>query len=340
MAIPFLGKDYQFESPWWLLLLAVIPLLIVLKGLRGGGSSMTFPGAWLLQDLGRNTRARMGGFGFNLLHLALASAIIAMARPQRIVSYEETKTDGLAIMVACDVSLSMLIEDFSIGGGKVNRLAAAKRVLRDFIKGRPNDRIGIVAFAGAPYTPCPPTLDHDWLLENLDRVQTGIMENGTAIGSGIATAANRLEPQKVPSKIVLLLTDGANNSGKLSPQDAARLAATLGIRIYAISIGTPGYHIIRQPNGPPIDSGREEFDLPTLQEVAKIGKGVFYRAEDLAELEGVFKTIDGLEKTEIRRRKVVEAEDKYFWFLVTAASLCGAYLLWKQTLGRTTPALA
>lgn len=339
MPIPFF-PNYQFGSPWWLLLLLVIPVLIVLRGRWGAAPAMTFPGVALLRGLGTHTRSRMGGFGLNLLHLGLISAIIALARPQEVVSYEETKTDGLAIVVACDVSLSMLIDDFYIGGTRVNRLAAAKRVLRDFIKGRPNDRIGIVAFAGAPYTPCPPTLDHDWLLENMDRVQTGIMENGTAIGSGIGTAALRLKDQKVPSKVILLLTDGANNSGKLSPQEAAKLAATLGIRIYTISIGTPGHHLIRLPNGQIIDSGREEFDVETLQEVARIGRGNFYRAENLAGLEHVFKTIDGLEKTEIRRRKVVETRDIHYWWLIGAASLCGLYVLWRQTFGRAAPAVA
>jgi Ca-activated chloride channel family protein len=339
MSIPFF-PNHEFGSPWWLLLLLVIPLLILLRGRRGAAPAMAFPGVAMLRGLGSNTRSRVGGFGINLLHFGLGLAILAMARPQKVVSYDETKTDGLAIVVACDVSLSMLIDDFYIGGTKVNRLAAAKRVLRDFIKGRPNDRIGIVAFAGAPYTPCPPTLDHDWLLDNMDRVQTGIMENGTAIGSGIGTAALRLIPQKVPSKVILLLTDGANNSGKLSPQEAAKAAATNGIRVYTISIGTPGHHLIKLPNGQIIDSGREEFDVKTLQEVADIGRGTFYRAEDLAGLEHVFKTIDGLEKTEIRRRKVIETEDKYYWLLIPAACLCGIYILWRQTFGRAAPAVA
>lgn len=339
MPIPFFN-NYQFGSPWWLLLLLALPVLAIVRGRRGAAPALAFPGVSLLRGLGSQTRSRWGGFWMNLLHLGLFFAILAMARPQRIISYDETKTDGLAIVVACDVSLSMLIDDFYIGGAKVTRLTAAKRVLRDFIRGRPNDRIGIVAFAGAPYTPCPPTLDHDWLLNNMDRVQTGIMENGTAIGSGIATAANRLIPQKVPSKVILLLTDGANNSGKLSPTDAAKLAATLGIRIYTVSIGTPGHHLIHMPNGQIIDSGREEFDVETLQEVARIGSGSFYRAENLAGLEHIFKTIDSLEKTEIRRRKVVETEDIFHWFLIPAMVLCAAYVLWKQSLGRTSPAIA
>jgi Ca-activated chloride channel family protein len=276
----------------------------------------------------------------NLLHASLALAIIALARPQRVISFDEVKTEGIAIVVACDVSLSMLIQDFYIGSTQVNRLTAAKRVLTDFIKGRPADRIGIVAFAGAPYTPCPPTLDHDWLLKNMERIQTGIMEDGTAIGSGIAAAARRLDQQKVRSKVLVLLTDGANNSGKLSPQDAARLAATLGIRIHTVSIGTPGMHLIRLDNGQIINSGRQEFDPETLAEVARIGGGTSHRAEDLNSLENIFRTIDELEKTEIVRRKIVETEECFWWFLIPASVMCMMYLLWKQTAGHTAPSVA
>jgi Ca-activated chloride channel family protein len=210
----------------------------------------------------------------------------------------------------------MLIEDFRIGGVSVNRLTAAKRVMRDFIKGRDNDRVGIVAFAGAPYTPCPLTLDHEWLESNIDRVQTGVMEDGTAIGSGLAAAARRLDQQKVPSKVIILLTDGANNSGKLSPQDAARLAATLGIKIYTIAIGTPGVHMIPLPNGRIITSGRQEFDEDTLKEVARIGSGQFYMAQNTDALKDIFNTIDQLEKTEIKRRTRIESEEWCHWFAI------------------------
>lgn len=339
MQIPFF-PTYQFASPWWFLLLVALPLLAWLRGRAGEAPAVAFPAVGLLEGLGRRTRSRAGGFAMNLLHASLALAIFALARPQRVISYDEVKSEGIAIVVACDVSLSMLIQDFYIGSTGVNRLTAAKRVLTDFIKGRPGDRIGIVAFAGAPYTPCPPTLDHDWLLKNMDRIQTGIMEDGTAIGSGIAAAARRLDQQKVRSKVLVLLTDGANNSGKLSPQDAARLAATLGIRIHTVSIGTPGMHLIRLDNGQIINSGRQEFDPETLAEVAKIGGGTAHRAEDLNTLENIFRTIDELEKTEIVRRKIVETEECFWWFLIPAAVLCFMYLLWKQTAGRTAPAVS
>lgn len=339
MIIPFF-PNHQLANPWWLLLLLALPLLSWLRGRKGESPALAFPAVRLFKNLGYPKRNRSGGLFANLLYLGLVFAIIALARPQRIISTDEVKSEGIAIVVACDVSLSMLIQDFYIGGQQVNRLTAAKRVITDFIKGRPNDRIGIVAFAGAPYNPCPPTLDHDWLLKNMDRIQTGVMEDGTAIGSGIAAAARRLDQQKVKSKVLVLLTDGANNSGKLSPQDAARLGATLGIRIYTVAIGTPGMHLIRLPNGQVINSGRQEFDTDTLEEIARIGSGHSYKAEDLSTLEHIFRTIDELEKTEIQHLKIVETEDKFYWFLLIATLFCTGHLLWKQTIGRTAPAVA
>ncbi|WP_172682695.1 VWA domain-containing protein [Verrucomicrobium spinosum] len=208
--------EHQLASPWWLLLLLALPVLAWLRGRAGDAPAMSFPMTGLLAELGHPTRSRPRGFAFNLLHLAMVPAIIALARPQKVISYDELKSEGIGIVVAFDVSLSMRIRDFYIGNRQVDRMTAAKRVLVDFIKGRPNDRIGIVAFGGAPYNPCPPTLDHDWLLNNMDRIQTGIMEDGTAIGSGIAAAARRLDQLEVKSKVILLMTDGANNSGKLS----------------------------------------------------------------------------------------------------------------------------
>lgn len=337
MMIPFL-KDYQFARPEWLLLLLLLPVLSWLRGRSGSAPSITFPGAMLLRDLGAVPRARHGFITFGLILTSLAAGIIALARPQKIQSYDEVKSEGIAIALTVDVSLSMLIEDFYIGGQPVNRLIAAKRVMRDFIRGRPNDRIGIVAFAGAPYMPCPLTLDHEWLETNIDRVQTGVMEDGTAIGSGLAAAARRLDQQQVPSKVIILLTDGANNSGKLSPQDAARLAATLGIKIYTIAIGTPGVHLIPLPSGRTITSGRQEFDEGTLREVASIGSGAFYKAQDIDALEAIFKTIDQLERSEIKRRNIVETFDLFQWPVGFAAACLLLSLLLRQTLLRTSPA--
>jgi Ca-activated chloride channel family protein len=339
MKIPFL-TDIHFADPAWLLLLLLLPLMAWLRGKPGQAPSIVFPAMSLVRDLGTRSRSASRRFFLGLVLASLASAIVALARPQRVKSFDEIKTEGIAIALTVDVSLSMLIEDFYISGKPVNRLTAAKRVMRDFIRGRKNDRIGIVAFAGAPYYPCPLTLDHDWLETNIERVQTGVMEDGTAIGSGIAAAARRLDQQKVPSKVLIALTDGANNSGKLSPQDAAKLAATLGIRVYAISIGTPGVHMIPLKDGRIITSGRQEFDEGTLQDVASIGKGAYYRAQDLEALADIFKTIDQLEKSEIKKKNIIETEDLFFWPLGLAVALLLISLALNQTFFRRTPMAA
>lgn len=336
MPLPFF-PNYLLADPWWLLLLLLLPLLAWLRGRKGNAPTILFPTTGLIKELGAPTRSRSGGFVVNLLHAGLACGIIALARPQKVISYDEVKTEGIAICVAVDVSLSMLIEDYYAGSRNINRLTAAKRVLVDFIKGRPNDRIGIVAFAGAPYTPCPPTLDHEWLLNNMERIQTGIMEDGTAIGSGIAAAARRLDKQQIKSKVLVLITDGANNSGKLSPMDAARLAVTLGVRIYTIGVGTPGMHLIPMPGRPPINSGRDEFDEKSLREIASIGGGKFFKAQDSATLQSVFSAVNDLEKTQIEKRVIIQRHDFFQIFLTIAASLTALHLLWKTTAARTAP---
>lgn len=331
-------SEVEFAYPWVLLGLLVVPFIAWWRGRHGRSPAVVFPTTFLLGKTARPARAWRGGLALGLSLLSLALAIIALARPQKIRTYEEDKSEGLAICLTVDVSLSMLTEDFIVGGIRSNRLTAAKRVMRDFIRGRGSDRIGIVAFAGAPYLPCPMTLDHDWLEQNIDRVQTGITGDGTAIGSGIAAAARRLDKEnKVASKVMILLTDGANNSGRLSPQDAARAAATLGIRIYTIAIGTPGYHLIRTPDGNIINSGRQEFDEPTLIEVAKIGNGAFYKAQDLDALDRIFKTIDQLEKSEVQKRKMVERDELFHWVVGASLALLLLALVSHLTVLRTSP---
>ena len=330
-------RDYILAQPWWLLALLLLPILVWWRGRVGKAPAVSFPTAFILRDLGFKAKSTYGGLTFGLVLVSLFFAIIALARPQKVTSRTEDKTEGIAICLTVDVSLSMLIEDFFIGGSPVNRITAAKRVMRDFIRERDNDRVGIVAFAGAPYQPCPLTLDHEWLESNLDRVQTGIMEDGTAIGSGLAAAARRLEKETVPSKVIILLTDGSNNSGKLSPQDAARLAATLGQKIYTIAIGTPGVHRIPLPDGRVITSGRQEFDEGTLKDVARIGNGSFYMAQDISALKEIFDTIDRLEKKEIKRRSIVETEEFFFIPAALAAALLGLALLLRLTFLNSAP---
>ena len=337
MTIPGL-PEFQFLHPLWLLLPPLAPLLALLRGGRGKRAAIKFPTASLLRDLGRPARNSLGGFIFGLILISLVFGSLALSRPQKILSYEEEKAEGIDIMLTVDVSLSMLIEDFYIGGQPVNRLTAAKRVMADFIKGRRSDKIGIVAFAGETYLPCPLTLDRDWLINNLDRVQTQRVGDGTAIGSGIASAANRMRREKAPSKVIVLLTDGANNSGRLSPQDAAKLAATLGIKIYTIAIGTPGIHSIPDPKrGTFTPVGQQLFDEGTLKEVAAIGSGQFYMAQNLNSLSDVFGTIDKLEKTKIEHHKIVETEELFPWPLAVSAVALFLALLLSLTVLHSAP---
>ncbi len=337
MTIPGL-PEIQILHPLWLALLPLVPLMGLLRGARGKRAAIKFPTASLLRDLGRPARNSLGGFVFGLILISLTFGILALSRPQKILSYEEEKAEGISIMLTVDVSLSMLIEDFYIGGQPVNRLTAAKRVMADFIKGRRSDKIGIVAFAGETYLPCPLTLDRDWLINNLDRVQTQRVGDGTAIGSGIASAANRMRREKSPSKVIVLLTDGANNSGRLSPQDAAKLAATLGIKIYTIAIGTPGIHSIPDPRrGTFTPVGQQLFDEGTLKEVAAIGSGQFYMAQNLSSLSDVFGTIDKLEKTKIEHHKIIETEELFPWPLAVSAIALFLALLLSLTVLHSAP---
>ncbi len=337
MTIPGL-PSVQILHPLWLLVLPLVPLMGLLRGARGKRAAIKFPTASLLRDLGRPARSSPGGFVFGLILTSLTFGILALSRPQKILSYEEEKSEGIAIMLTVDVSLSMLIEDFYIGGQPVNRLTAAKRVMADFIKGRRSDKIGIVAFAGETYLPCPLTLDRDWLINNLDRVETQRVGDGTAIGSGIVSAANRMSREKSPSKVIVLLTDGANNSGRLNPQDAAKLAATLGIKIYTIAIGTPGMHSIPDPRrGTFTPVGQQLFDEDTLKEVAAIGSGQFYMAQNLNSLSDVFATIDKLEKAKIEHHKIIETEELFPWPLAVSAIALFLALLLSLTVLHSAP---
>lgn len=326
---------FRFENPWALLLLLLIPLLAVLKGRRGQQGAVVFSSLHILRRLGPAARVRAGGWRMALLFLTLACLAVALARPQSVRSTESVTESGIELIVAIDVSRSMQVDQdgFTIGGRQVNRLQAAKKVTRDFIAGRKTDRIGIVAFAGRPYLVSPITLDKDWLEESMQRIQIGLVEDGTAIGSAIAAAAKRLDKRPSKSKVILLLTDGVNNAGQLSPILAAKMAKTLGIKIYTIAVGGYGDFVIQTPQGP--QRLVQEFDEATLKEIARIGEGAYFRAQDTGGLEKVFALIDDLEKTEVRRKITVHARE---WYQIPAAaalvlgllSLVGGETFWRR----------
>ncbi len=302
-----------FDNPDWLWLLVLVPVLLLLRGRAGRSSSVLYPSAGLVQGVARKVPRRWGGVP-GLLHiakvLALALLVVALARPKWRTDFTtERERSGIDIVLGLDLSGSMWAHDFKIGGKQTDRLTVVKKVVEAFIKERPDDRIGIVAFSGAPYLVSPLTLNHEWVLENLDRLRIGsIPEQGTAIGSAIGMAVNRLDKQKSKSRLIVLLTDGANNAGQIEPVQAAEAAASFKIKIYTIGAGREG--VVPFPylnDGMPrrnargqIQLGRinSDIDLETLREVAEITGGKAYHAEDATALNQVYDDIDKLEKTD------------------------------------------
>ncbi len=333
-------RDFSFANPWLLCLLLVVPLLSYLKGKFGGTAGVLFSTTAMLAKIGQRRRSKAGGILAGLIYLSLVLFVIALARPQlgRIVT--RVQATGVDIMLALDVSGSMLAEDFTIGNSRANRIEAVKRVTEQFIRERPNDRIGIVAFAGRPYLVSPLTLDHDWLIQNLDRLRIGLVEDGTAVGSAIASASNRLKDKEAKTKLIVLLTDGDNNAGKVMPRTAAEAAKTLGIRIYTIGAGTEGEVPFPMTNA----FGRTvyrnvlmKFDEKTLQEIAVITNGKFFRATDTESLKTIFGEIDKLEKSKIEVEKTAQYRDLFQWFLIPGLACLILEMLLSQTLWRRLP---
>jgi Ca-activated chloride channel family protein len=318
-------EHFRFAQPGWLLLLLPALLLFVLRRGLGSETAVRFPNLAVLVSLGRRVRKTAWSYGLPLAYAALFLAILAMARPVWRNQYESRSASGIDIMIAFDVSLSMDIDDFEDQGQRVKRIDVAKKVVDDFISRRPEDRMGLVAFAGRPRDASPITLDHQWLRNSLDELRLNdqrdlgtVKEQGTAIGSALSAAAVRLEARDAKSKIIVLITDGASNSGKISPIEAAEHAKTLGIKIYNVAIGTTEGRvdpsIMRFPY--------QEFDLPTLQKIASLTGAEHYWAQNLAALRKTFTTIDNLEKTDAKSTTVIDDNELFPWFV--AASLLAA----------------
>ncbi|MEM7697960.1 MAG: VWA domain-containing protein [Verrucomicrobiota bacterium] len=309
---------FSFAYPLAFLLFLLLPVLAILRSRSGNQGAIQFSSLHILRRLGHRTRARAGGFRLSLWFLTFGLLITALARPQWVNRSEQITESGIELIIAIDVSRSMQVEDFTIDGARVNRLQAAKKVTRDFINGRTTDRIGLLAFAGRPYLASPLTLSKEWLqgTQGLGRVRIGLVEDGTAIGSAVAAAAKRLDRRPSKSKVVVLLTDGVNNAGQLNPVEAAKLAKTLGIRVYTIAVGTYGNYVVQTPIGP--QRLTQEFDEKTLQEIARIAEGEYFRAQDTRSLEKIFSAIDLMEKTEIKRRTLVETEELFSGFAIGA----------------------
>ena len=345
----FTGVNMQFAHPWVLLGLLVVPVLAWMRGDRGGATAVEFSSTALLRSLGRMAESSAGNFMTGLYYLGLASLIVALARPQGGKTTTQVQASGIDIMILLDVSGSMLTEDYFMDGQRTNRQEAVKSVTKKFIEARTNDRIGLMAFASRPYLVSPLTLDHDWLLQNLDRVHIGQVEDGTAIGSAIAAGLNRLKDPNSKSKVLILLTDGVNNCGKIAPETAAEASKALGVRLYAIGAGTNGNAPvpIYEPNTetPRLDpSGKPmyvevhvEFDEAQLKRVAQIANGHFYRAADMKSMQDIFSEIDKLEKSTVQYKKTQQFTDLYPWFLTAGLVLISLEMVLAQTAWRRLP---
>lgn len=329
-----------FANPWLLLLLLLVPLVALLQGGRGAAPAVIFSSLRPLLALGKARQSRKGGWLTSLLLLALALFIVALARPRQGKTISHVEASGIDIMLALDVSGSMQAEDFTIGGERANRLEVVKQVTQKFIEGRPNDRIGIVCFAGRPYLVSPLTLDHGWLLQNLERVRIGLVEDGTAIGSAVASAANRLKEKDAKSRIVVLLTDGDNNSGKVPPLTAADAAKALGIKVYTVGAGTRGFAPM------PVQDmfGRKvyrnvkvEVDEETLKKIAELTGAKFYRATDTKTLNQIFEQIDTLEKSTVELNQYMQFRELFPWLLAAGFGALALQTVLAETVGRKLP---
>jgi Ca-activated chloride channel family protein len=323
----------RFKDPLFFLLLipAVVLIFLYVRHKIGAEASIRFPNVGLVRQAG-GRRAGMGRFFRGFLRLAAFLFLItALARPQTGTGEEKTTEHVVDIMIALDISGSMATLDFQ----PENRLTAAKLEARRFIEGRPHDRMGLVIFAGQSLTQCPLTTDRQALLTLLDKIQLGMLEDGTAIGLGLASSLNRLKNSDAKRKVIILLTDGVNNAGEIHPLTATNIAKDLGIRVYAIGVGKEGMSVlpVQDPQlGTRLLRVETTIDEKMMKEIAAKTSGLYFRAQDTRGLKDIFKEIDKLEKTEITVESYMRYEERYFWFVWLALFLLLFEIVWKDLI--------
>jgi Ca-activated chloride channel family protein len=329
-----------FGSPWWLLGLVALPLLAMLRKRTARESAFVYSSLTLVRGITQMNRSLAGRILMGMRWVALALFFIGMARPQIAEGKAPRRASGIDIAVALDLSVSMLSEDFELHGERVNRVTVAKDTLKTFIENRPNDRIGLAVFSSNAYIAAPPTLDHDFLRRHIDRMEV-LGEQGTAIGSGLSAAVNRLRELKSKSRIVILLTDGQNNAGNVPPLTAAEAAQSLGVRVYTIGVGIRGTA--------PMPVGRDAFgrkmyrqvpvdiDEDTLTKIAERTGGKYFRADSTKTLRTIYDEIDRLEKTEVETKKHALYTEMMAWFVSPGVALFFLELILGNTVWRKVP---
>ncbi len=321
-----------FAHPYFLLLLFLLPLVAWLKGRRGTPPAFLYSSLNLVKGLTGSRKSRAGQFLAALRWLVLAAFIVALAQPRFARSTTEVKASGIDIVVALDLSGSMNTPDYNVNSQGVSRFNVAKSVLEKFVHERPDDRIGLVVFAAQAFIASPMTLDHDYLLDNIDRLQIGtINSDATAIGDGLTTALNRIRDLKSKSKIIVLMTDGANNSGRIDPMTATQAAQALGVKIYTIGLGNRD---IVQRMGLPAGFLP---DYQVLEQISQMTGAKSYRGDTTEKLQDIYDEIDKLEKTEAVVNKYTQFKELFPWFLVGGALLLLFEMMLAQTILRRLP---
>ena len=325
----FANIEYLF------LLLLLIPYIVwyIMKH-KKNEATLQMSDTHVYMQIPKSYKNRIIHLPFVLRIIALTLIIIVLARPQTIDRWQNSETEGIDIMLAVDISTSMLAEDL-----KPNRLEAAKDVAAAFINGRPNDNIGLTLFAGESFTQCPLTVDHAVLLDLIKDIRCGLIEDGTAIGMGIASAVTRLKESKAKSKVIILLTDGTNNRGDISPLTAAEIAKSFDIRIYTIGVGTNGMAPYPYPVGGTVQyvSMPVEIDENTLAQIASTTNGNYFRATSNSKLKEVYEEIDKLEKTKLSVKEYNTHQERFHWFAFIAFLLVLIEVILRYSLLRKIP---
>lgn len=326
-----LPANFSFAQPYFLLLLLLLPVWWWWQS-RRKAASLRLTSVSALARQPKSWKASLLFLLPLLTSLAMAGTIIALARPQTSSLNETVESEGIDIAISLDVSGSMLAEDF-----KPNRIEAAKKLAAEFIDARPTDRIGLVIFAGESFTQCPVTIDHRVLKEQLAAVKSGLLIDGTAIGMGLATGVDRLRQTTGKSKVLILLTDGVNNTGLIDPQTALELAKTYGVRVYTVGIGTMGRALypVQTPMGMQKQMAEVQIDEPLLKQIAQQTGGKYYRATGNESLRQIYKEIDQLEKVKIETSSFRQYKELFFPFALLALVCIGLEMLLRYTVLRS-----
>jgi Ca-activated chloride channel family protein len=331
-------NDIQFAEKQWFWLYLILPALIVwyILKLKKQEGEISYSSFQLFEGVQSSLKSKLRHLIFVFRLGAISLLILALARPQSRSSWKDIKTEGIDIVISLDISLSMLAKDF-----KPNRLEVAKDVLKDFIDARPNDKIGLVIFSGEAFTQCPLTTDHKIIKNMFGDIKAGMLDQGTAIGLGLADGVARIKDSKAKSKVVILISDGVNNVGEIAPLTAAEIAKTFGVRVYCIGVGTKGkalQPVAIYPNGEmEYDYVDVDIDEATMTQMAKMTGGKYFRATDKESLENIYREIDRLEKTIISEKSFTNKAEHFLPLAIGALILLLLEFIFKRFIINTLP---